>query len=76
MTTKNHNQRRTNSLNSKKDEVENANKLAKLSKKLNNTYILSVFELTKKEDVYRCIICPDKPTLQYKNLKRHLLDRP
>ena len=74
MTTKNHNQRRTNSLNSKKDEVENANKLAKLSKKLNNTYILSVFELTKKEDVYRCIICPDKPTLQYKNLKRHLLD--
>jgi len=76
MTTRNLSQRRTHSLNGK--EIENKdqkdNKLFQLSKKLNNPYILTIFNTTKKEDVYQCRICPKKPTIQFKNLKRHLIE--
>jgi len=30
---------------------------------------VSVFETTKKEDVKLCKVCPNKQTIQYKNLK-------
>jgi len=52
---------------------EKTNSLIQLSKKLKNTYILTIFEETKEKEVYRCKIC-SKTTLEYKNIKRHLLD--
>jgi len=73
MASKNSNPRRTNSVGGKGKEVP-VNKLTALSQKLKNTYILSVFETTKKEDVYLCKVCPNKQTVQYKNLKRHILE--
>ena len=52
---------------------EKTNSLIQLSKKLKNTYLLTIFEETKEKEVYRCKIC-SKTTLEYKNIKRHLLD--
>ena len=35
---------------------------------------MTIFEETKEKEVYKCKICSKNPTLEYKNIKRHLLD--
>ena len=52
---------------------EKANNLSQLSKKLRNQYILTVFEETKEKEIYKCLVCTKNPTLEYKNIKRHIL---
>ena len=49
-------------------------KLTQLSKKLKNNFILTIFEQTRDQDVYKCKVCTKSPTIEYKNIKRHLLD--
>jgi len=73
MTTKNRN-KKSLSLASELPRSTNTSSLIQLSKKLKNNYLLTIFELTEKEETYLCKICPDKPTIRYKNLKRHILD--
>ena len=35
---------------------------------------MTIFEETKEKEVYKCKICSKNTTLEYKNIKRHLLD--
>jgi len=53
---------------------EPKSKLVDLSKKIQNSYILTIFEKIKDSEAYKCKVCPSNPKLEYKNLKRHILD--
>ena len=53
---------------------EKTNSLTQFSKKIKNSYILTIFEETKEKETYKCKICPRTPTFAYKNVKRHLLE--
>ena len=60
--------------NSQLKELKNQTQLDQLSKKLGSPYILTVFALSKPNEVYRCKVCPKSGDIEYKNLKRHILE--
>ena len=45
-----------------------------LSEKYHDEYIGRIFEPTKNEDEYRCLIYPEDTIISYKSIKRHIID--
>jgi len=50
--------------------IENQEKLKALAEKLEDDYLLTLFEAESREDSFKCLVC--KTSVLHKNIKRHL----